>query len=127
MNGFVDERKKKLIVAGCILAVIVAIFVLLLVTAEARIPGVWKCEPMYLQHYNCSVITTITFMEDGTYIRTLTSANTGSLLNTFVGFWTMDGFELSTTRIGSDGVAEYTFNPITGKMKNGDIVYTKLG
>lgn len=120
--------KKPLLIIGSAVIVIALIFVLLLATVEVRIYGTWEREVMYLPAYGCDAIMTVTFDKDGSAVEVLTNADSGEVLHMETGSWRVKGFTVQYVEDGenySDGHTPYTFNPLTGKLKN-NLLYTKI-
>ena len=119
MKTLLDNNILRIIV--CIVAIILAIFMLLLVTVRFRVVGTWQRETVYLPHYWCDAILIEEYDRDGTVNTVVTNAETGKVLHEESGTWSVSGF---TVRI--NGKRPHIFNPITGKMKNGSLYFTKI-
>jgi hypothetical protein len=71
---------------------------------------------------------TVIFNKDGSATQILTNANSGEVLNMETGSWRVKGFTVQYVEDGEsfrDGHTPYTFNPLTGKLKN-NLLYTKI-
>lgn len=119
-------QNKTVRIALIALLVLALVFAVLLMTAKSRVVGTWQREVVYLEHYGCDSIMVTTFHADGTANSLLTNAQTGAILNASSGYWDMSGFEASYSIPSKDGKTVYTFNPITGNLKNGNYQYQKL-
>lgn len=125
MKEFITEHKQKIIVCGCILAAIVIVFILLLATVKPRVIGVWQKDVGYMDYYGCAVISTLVLDDDGSFSQIYTNANTGAVLKTKSGVWTVSWFEVQCREIGERGYSPYMFNPIANQLNNNG-VYKKI-
>ena len=112
-------KKKGLVIALCIIAVIaVAIAIMLLIVPNAAV-GTWARVTGYLSHYDCEAINVFILEEDRTFTQYLIHADTMETLKTTHGTWSVSGFEVNCRRPGQDGSTPFTYNPITNTMNNG--------
>lgn len=119
MEQIFSDKKKLMILIGAVLGAVVCICLLLVVTAPSRIEGRWECNVGYLPAYGREGINTMIFSGDGTYLNVVTDANTGEILSTSTGSWTISGLKVKCRRLGQKGTMPFTYNPVTNIMNNG--------
>ena len=116
------KNKKFLIAIGSIVAIIVIAYLLILLTVKPRVVGVWQAaETEYLEKYDCKVIKSIEFKEDGESEFVLRDAQTDEILYVDERRWYVSGFDVHNSR-----TLYYAFDPISGTLKNGPDLYLKI-
>lgn len=116
-------QNKKVCISLGIIVLVVILFFILLFTVKPRVIGVWQRDVGYMDSYGCAVISTLKLDDDGSFVLIYTNANTGAVLRTKSGIWSVSWFEVQCREIGLNGFYPYMFNPITNQL-NG--VYKKI-
>ena len=126
-----SKPKKILLIVTAVLLLIACIFITLLVTAESAVLGVWRNKDTSVS----GTYITFALLEDGTYIEVITNADSGRVVKTIYGTWTISGFEVCLIDTKNQ-VVPFTYNPFTGILNNGgfwvneanrDIPFVRVG
>lgn len=120
------KSKKLWIVLIAVFLVILMAFVVLFLSVKPRAKGTWEREIVYLDGYGCDSILLVQLKGDGTVQNVLCNADTGAILKTEKGRWSVSFFEIKTQYENSSGTVSYKFNPFNGTMENNNHKYTKI-
>lgn len=116
------KKKRKVLIwlipLVAVLVLTVSIFMVLLLTVEARVTGIWVGGPVYLSHYSDRCYRSLALSEDGTCSDILTDSDV-EILTADIGTWSVSGFDIEIQEYGEPGQTVYHYNPITNTLTSG--------
>ena len=119
--------RRIIVVIVAMLLLLAAISAIILISgARDRVPGVWERETSYLEDYGCGTTLYTTLYPDGKVYSVLLDADSRELLEKSRGTWDMYGLTITVHSGGEDSAAEYSLNPLTGTMKDGELKYHRI-
>ena len=90
---------------------------------EEDVIGLWRRETTYLPAYGCDADMYVAFA-DGEYIEVLLDHDTDELLNLEYGEWEIVKGKVEAQAEDDPGTTVYKYTG--GKLKNGDLKYTRI-